>query len=853
MNPRALLLISLLLAWLLPGAGTASAPVLSYNRDVLPILAENCFACHGFDQGKRKAGLRLDTAEGANATLKSGARAVVPRETSSSELIRRIISTNTDEMMPPPESGKHLEAREQATLRRWIEQGARYEPHWAFIPPRQTEPLSPPRGWATSSHPIDRFIGARLAREKVRPSPAADRATLIRRVSLDLTGLPPTPLELDAFLNDPRADACERVVDRLLASEHFGERWASWWLDLAHYADSDGYLTDQLRPQAWRYRQWVVDAFNQDLPFDRFTIAQIAGDLLPNATAAETLGTGFLRNTLSNREGGADLEEFRVRQVVDRTVTFGTTWLGLTLGCAECHDHKYDAITQREFYQMYAFFNNADEVNIDTPLPGELLAPSDKPARAAKRAELLAPVAARLTELQQAWERKLLWTEAHPGADHQWDRALEVLGLVWGGGLGEGQLEGINIIKTPLAERTPNQRDRLLSYFLKNGSAIAPEAFAELKLAQLDSKLEALAKETPSVSRAPTMMETRAPRVTRLHLAGDFRRPGDELKPATLSVLPPLPPGSGRNRLALARWLVSGEHPLTARVTVNRLWQEFFGRGLAATSENLGVRGERPSHPELLDWLALEFQRQSWSIKSLLRQIVLSQTYRQSSRARPDLAQRDPMNILLARQSRLRLSAEAVRDVALATSGLLSRTVGGPSVRPPQPDSVSAEGFENKWETSKGADRYRRGLYTFIQRTSPFAQFVTFDRPESSRACTRRERSNTPLQALTLLGDPVFVEAAQALAARVRREVRGDEVRRLDHAFRLALSRAPSREERTRLLSYLGQERQRFDNDPTAARALAPDAASGDPNATAAAWVALASVLLNLDEFINRE
>ncbi|MBI3875213.1 MAG: DUF1549 domain-containing protein [Verrucomicrobia bacterium] len=475
---------------------------VSFNRDVLPILAENCFTWHGFEKTARKAGLRLDQRETATALLKSGARAIVPGDVKNSELIRRITSDDRDEMMPPPQTGKRLTPAQKKIVRRWITAGARYEPHWAFIPPQRVEPPKV----AGSTQAIDRFIRARLAMEKVQPSPEADRATLIRRLSFDLTGLPPAPLEVDAFLNDTRPDAYQRVVERLLASEHFGEKWARWWLDLAHYADSDGYLQDFVRPTAWRYRQWVVDAFNRDQPFDQFTIEQLAGDLLPDASASQRVATGFLRNTLSNREGGADLEEYRVRQVIDRTATTGATWMALTVGCAECHDHKFDPLTQREFYRLYAFFNDADEVNFNAPLPGER-EPWEraKTEHDHKRAELIAPVAGPLAELQAAWEKRLLEAEAHPGGEYACDRALEVMGLVWGQGEGEGQLEGINIMKTPIVRRTQEQMDRLLNYFLSNGSLISAKKFKELKLGELATKLNALAKELPAVSRAPVI------------------------------------------------------------------------------------------------------------------------------------------------------------------------------------------------------------------------------------------------------------------------------------------------------------------------------------------------------------
>ncbi len=835
-----------LVAWLLTTQAAVADEPVRFNRDVLPILADHCFACHGFDKAKREAGLRLDVRAGSTQRLESGATPIVPGEVAQSEVWRRVTSRDPEQQMPPPQTGLTLTAAQRETLRLWIEQGATYEPHWAYLPPQRGEPPEV----AGVVQPIDRFIRARLLVEEIAPAPLADRATLIRRVTLDLTGLPPSPWEVDAFVNDPRADAYQRVVDRLLASEHFGERWARWWLDLAHYGDSDGYLQDFLRPVAWRYRQWVVEAFNRDLPFDQFTIQQLAGDLLPNATVTQRMGTGFLRNTLSNREGGADLEEYRVQQTIDRTVTLGTTWLGLTVGCAQCHDHKFDAITQREFYQLYAFFNNADEANLDAPLPGER-----EPREAAqaeydrKRTEILAPVAGPLAALQADWEQRMLHTETHPGEDFSWDRTLELLGLQWGQNLGEGQLEGLNIIKTPPIERTLDQRDRLLDYFLRAAPAAYSEKFKELKLNEVKTRLDALTKNLPTITRAPGMVKSPVARATHIHVRGEYLRKGDEVCAATPAALPALPAKDAVDRLDLARWLVSPEHPLTARVAVNRLWQELFGRGIVATSENFGIRGDRPAHPELLDWLALEFIRDGWSVKSLLRTIVLSETYQQASTARPELAVRDPLNKLVARQSRLRLSGEAVRDSALAVSGLLNRTIGGPSVKPPQPASVSKEGYSNVWEPSAGADRYRRGVYTFIQRTSPFAQFVTFDLPDTSRSCTRRERSNTPLQALQLLNDPVFLEAAQALAARVQREVRGDDAQRLNHAFLLVLARAPTADEVQRLHGFLRQQRLLLQDDPASARELNQDIfPDGDP-----AWIALASVLLNLDEFINHE
>jgi hypothetical protein len=725
--------------------------------------------------------------------------------------------------------------------------------HWAFQALRRPDP--PDRGGAAA--PIDRFILARLQREALPPSPRADRRTLIRRVSQDLVGLPPSPEETDSFLSDPRPDAWSRLVDRLLASPHFGEKWARHWLDLCHYGDTDGYLTDQLRPVAWRYRAWLVDALNRDLPFSEFTLHQLAGDLLPGGDPAPRIATGFLRQTLSNREGGADLEEFRVEQVVDRVNTVATTWLGLTVGCARCHDHKYDPISQREYYQLYACLDAGDELNFDAPLPGEAeryTAP--RAAYLRRREELLRPGAAELTALQRDWEQRMLAAAGNPGRDHRWDREWEVLGLIWGGNLGEGQLTGTRIVRTDPARRSVEDQERLLDYFLKHGAGKYPDEFKRLGIAELRAALEKAAKEVPAVARAAGMAETPFPREVRIHQRGDFRVPGPKVTAGVPAFLPPLAPtaGAGSPRLALARWLAARENPLPARVFANRVWQELFGTGLVLTSEDFGSRGDRPTHPELLDWLAAEFLHPSpgvgprapaGSLKHLIRTIVLSEAYRRSSAFRPDVARRDPGNRLLARQAPLRLSAEQLRDAALAVSGLLNPTVGGPPVFPPQPEAVVMDAYDNKWTPSAGANRYRRGLYTFVQRLSPFAQNVTFDAPAPSRSCSRRERSNTPLQALTLLNDPVFWEAARALGARSGGEEPSEDAARIVRLFRLALGRRPSPVESARLEQVV-----------LSARSAAPGASAkpgtqeADP---APEWTAAASVLLNLHEFVTRD
>ncbi len=837
--------------------------IIEFQSDIAPILAR-CVGCHG--PNTQSAGLRLDNRVDALRGGSSGP-VIQPGESAKSRLIHLVAGFEPNRVMPM--GGEPLTGLDISFLRAWIDQGAEWDgeigtrssgaseqakkKHWAFIPPRKPAlPAVSNEEWV--KNPIDRFILARLEKEEITPSREADRETLLRRLSLDLTGLPPTPEEIDAFLADERPDAYERQVDRLLKSRHYGEKWARHWLDLARYADSDGYETDQLRPWAWRWRHWVISALNQDMPFDQFTIEQLAGDLLPGADIEQRVATGFHRNTVSNREGGADLEEFRVEQIVDRAAATGVVWLGLTVGCARCHDHKYDPVTQKEFYQLYAFFNTADEVNVNAPLPGEM-GPylASRAEYEALRRELLAPVREELATLQAEWEQQILEADRNPGQEHVWDRAWEVLGLIWGGNRGEGQLEGQRIVKLDPAQRTKDQRERLFDYFLKRGSKLAPERFEELKIKELSEKIEKLKDEYPSLSRAPVFAESSEGRTAYVHIRGDFRGRGIDVAPRIPAVLPPLPSTSVKNRLELARWLVSPENPLTARVAVNRMWQEFLGQGLVATSGDFGTQGEKPSHPRLLDWLATEFIARGWSMKRMHKLIVMSATYRQASNARVELANSDPENHLLARQARLRLHAEQVRDAALAVSGLLDKTVGGPSVRPPQPKAAASYGYDTPWPESTGGDRYRRGLYTWIQRTSPYAQSVTFDLPDPNQVCSRRERSNTPLQALTLLNDPVISEAARALARRMVVEGGPAGADRITHGFRLCLARGPRPDESERLLRYYRDQVKRFDRRPEEAERLMPATLHQTTPAETAAWAAVSSVLLNLDEFITRQ
>jgi mono/diheme cytochrome c family protein len=739
---------------------------VDFAKDIQPLFRKHCYSCHGPE--KQESGFRLDVRERALAGGDYGP-AIVKEKSAKSPLVLRIAHLGDDEHMPPEGEGKPLTKEQIALVRAWIDQGAHWPDdantaiaqragadHWSFQPiQRPAAPTTKDQTWVRN--PIDAFILARLEKEGIAPSPEADKPTLIRRLSIDLTGLPPTPAEVADYINDSSQRAYETLVDRLLASPHYGERYARYWLDLTRYADSDGYEKDLGRPHAWRFRDWVINALNSDLPFDEFTLQQIAGDLLPEATIEQRTATGFHRNTLTNREGGIDTEEDRCKQTVDRTNTTGAVWLGLTVGCANCHTHKYDPITQKEYFGLYGFFNDIDEVNVSL--------------------------------------------------DGGKDRVM----------------------------RRGDVRDNERGSF------------------------------------AQAVFNLEEPRENYLHVRGDFLTKGQIVGPHTPEVLPPLAPRGGRpDRLDLARWIVDPANPLTARVAVNRFWQWHFGRGLVNTGDDFGTQGEPPSHPDLLDWLAAEFRDSGWKVKQLHKLIVMSATYRQSSAARRELYQRDPYNTWLARQNRLRFEAEVVRDVALAASGLLSPTIGGKSVRPPQPPEIAALSYAGsiKWTDSKGPDRYRRGLYTWFQRTSPYPTLMTFDAPDSNLACTRRERSNTPLQALTLLNDVVFVECAQALGRRIVQEPMdklvaadgtggGDNVAldgRLRYSFRLCLSRDPSDQELARLHKLYDEARTDFDKDGETAKKVAGDQAPEKVAiAELAAWTLVARTLMNLDEFITRE
>jgi len=795
------------------GPGSTAAPV-DYARQVKPVLTRHCVSCHG--SVKPRGGLRLDTAAAALKGGKDGP-AVLPGRGPESLLIAAVRGEGATERMPlnrPP-----LSLSEIHLLEEWINQGAKAiaderpglapaRLHWAFVPSmRPAVPDVAKPGWARN--PIDRFILARLEHGGLAPSPEGDRATCLRRASLDLIGLPPSPEEVARFLADQSAGAFERMVEVLLASPHFGERWARPWLDQARYADSNGYNIDAPR-SIWKYRDWVIAAYNADLPFDQFTIDQIAGDLRPAGAFAPWIATGFHRNTQINQEGGIDVEQFRVDSVVDRVNTTGAVFLGLTIGCAQCHDHKYDPISQRDYYQLFAFFNNVDEPDLEIAGPAELARRDEIRAQIDLLHRTLAARFPDLDERERRWEKtlKLEFTQAQEA-----DVRLA--------------------FDLPRDKRSQSQRRALVELMITHDPTYRDELAALNKLR---------AAEPHFVTTMVVRERTNNPRSTHIHLGGDFTRHGDRVLPGVPAVLPHLKdssPGTIPDRMDLARWLVDRRNPLTARVVVNRIWQAYFGRGLVETDSDFGTQGSNPTHPELLDWLACELVDHGWSQKAIHRLIVCSAAYRQASRVRPEGEAIDPDNRLLWRQARLRLDAELIRDAALTASGLLTRGVGGPSVFPPQPEGVMTLGqMKRPWRADTGPNRYRRGLYTYFWRATPHPFLTTFDAPGGVQTCTRRFRSNTPLQALTLLNDPACFEIAGGLAARILSEKPSPATdrERLRYAFLLCLGRTPSKGELETVTHVLARERAQNAN-------LAWDAP----------WVTVARVLLNLDEFVTRE
>ena len=1012
-------------------------PPVDFIRQVRPILSDNCFACHGPDASKRKAKLRLDTREGLFAALRHGGHAFVPGKPGDSEAIARISSTDESEVMPPPRSGKKLKPEEIALLRRWVEQGARWSQHWAFTPLRRPPVPAVPDAQPPVRNPIDAFIRARLEQEGLKPSPEADPVTLIRRVTLDLTGLPPTPAEVDAFLADRRPGAYERLVDRLLESSRYGEHMARFWLDAARYGDTHGLHLDNYR-EIWPYRDWVINAFNRNKAFDRFVIEQLAGDLLPSPTTEQLVATGFNRCNVSTSEGGSIEEEVYVRNVVDRTETFGTVFLGLTVGCARCHDHKFDPIKAKEFYSLFAFFNSidgsaldgnsarheptirvttpefarqlaqfqarADEVRREmdrekskvvyddaadakepeTPKRAEYVWIDDglpagaKPlagggvnvawnfvsgaphrvqsgsrsvllkARGLKQvviqdtqpglrvgagdrlfAHVYLPAKSRPKEIMLQWNTGQWAHRAYWGANvipwgrdnsperfhagplpkaGQWVR-LEVdaasVGLKPGavitgwaftqhGGTAYWDKAGI-VTQTPQAnqpydtlsawvraqrglggaglpaniqtalkvdreKRSPQQQKELRDYFAANAWSKTRALLApfEKRLAAIEQERRQLDSKLPSTM---IFRERKQPKPAYLLRRGEYDQRGDKVERITPAALPPLAEGLPRNRLGLAKWLVSKDHPLTARVAVNRFWQQFFGVGLVKTAEDFGSQGEPPSHAKLLDWLAVQFIADGWDVKKTVRRMVTSATYRQSSKVTSERLAKDPANRLLSRGPRFRLDAETLRDQALFVSGLLVEKVGGPSVKPPQPPGLwEAVGYTGSntvnFRADSGRDKvHRRSLYTFWKRTAPPPQMSTFDAPSRESCIVRRERTNTPLQALLLLNETQYVEAARALAERALHQG-GKAEDRIAFMFRLATCRKPDAKEVAELLAAYRVQKEEYTRDVAAAKKLINTGETKpDPKVDPvelAAWTMVANVLLNLDEVLSK-
>jgi len=774
--------LSLSIVTLLLGLTQAAAEV-DFNRDIKPILSNRCYFCHGPDPEERQGGidgLRLDTRDGALEDL-GGHAAIVPGDAEASVLIERVTSTEEGVIMPPLDSGHHLTAGEIDLLRQWIEQGAPYAAHWSYVPPVRPElPNVSSSDWPRT--PIDHFILARLEQQNLTPSPEADAISLVRRLFLDLTGLPPSIEQVDAFLADTDPAAYEKLVDRLLSDKAYGEHGARMWLDLARYADSAGYADDPPRT-IWLYRDYVIDSINANKPFDQFTIEQIAGDLLPDPSDEQLIATAFHRNTLTNNEGGTDDEEFRNAALVDRVNTTLAVWMGTTMACAQCHTHKYDPITQEEYFKVFAILNNtADADRRDESPLHSVYTPAQQQQR-------------------QAWEAEL--------------RALEMT------------------LQTPTPKLTAAQQ----------------------RAEQLRTQLAELQPVTVPVMRE---LPPDQHRVTRLQERGNFMSLAQEVQPGTPEVFPPLPSDRPADRLALARWLIDDANPLTPRVIANRYWERLFGTGIVATSEEFGSQGELPSHPELLDWLATELVRLQWDTRALVKLIVMSSTYRQSSKVDPAGYALDPDNRLLARGPRFRLGAEAIRDQALAIAGLLSNKLHGPPVNPPQPTTGLSAAFGSgiDWKTSEGEDRYRRGLYTTWRRSNPYPSMTTFDAPNREVCTLRRGRSNTPLQALVTLNDPVYIEAAQGLARRMVLEGGPSLEERVVYGFRLCLARHPRPDECQRLVQLYQTAREELSDRPEQALQLATEPLgplpAGVDAVELAAWTTLANVLLNLDETLMR-
>ena len=797
---------------------------VGFDREVRPILADHCFSCHGPDGEQRKAGLRLDTREGLlGAPGRLGPFA--PGKPEQSEAIIRILAEDAAERMPPPEAKRPLSEEQIGTLRQWVAEGARWQRHWSFEPVKR--PLVPTigdSGWARNE--IDFFIRRRLESESLAPALEASREELIRRLHLDLHGLAPTPEAVDAFVQDPAPNAYERLLDRLFASPRYGERMVWDWLDAARYADSNGYQGDRERTM-WPWRDWAARAFNENMPYDEFTVFQLGGDLLPHPTEEQVLATGFNRNHMINGEGGRIPEENRVDYVMDMTETVGTVWLGLTLNCCRCHDHKFDPLSQRDYYGLFAFFNQ-------TPVDGGGGDPQTP------------PVLALPTERQQARKHRLdADKRAAEQALRQWeDRELSAVQLC------KMDDEVRKILDEDVAERKDRQLDNLLQY-AENQSA---EYFRLLQaLKKLRQQQNDLNRE---IAKVMVMQDRAEPRQTFVLTRGLYNKPGSSVDEATPPILPPMPADLPKNRLGLARWLVSPSNPLTARVFVNRQWSMFFGQGIVSTPEDFGVQGQRPSHPELLDWLAVEFVSSGWNVKRLQKKILMSAAYRQSSKTTAEKRERDPANRLCSRGPRYRLPSWMIRDQALAASGLLVGDIGGPPVKPYQPAGVWADFTfgKKRYQADKGPALYRRSLYTFWRRIIGPTMF--FDAAKRQTCAVKSARTNTPLHALATLNDITYLEAARVLAERAMIAFDSPK-QRLIHAFRRATGRRPQPAETQILLNQLELAMNEFAQNPAAAEALLAEgssmsAAALNP-AELAAYASVCSLILNLDESLSKQ
>jgi hypothetical protein len=845
--------VAALAIWVWPASLSVSlaaeAPQpLEFNRDIRPILSENCFYCHGQDGQKREADLRLDDRQ---AAIDSGA--IVPGDPGASTILERIHSTDPDVLMPPPDSNRRLSEEQKKLLDRWIKEGADYEQHWAFTPPkRPAAPEVKQSDWVRND--VDRFVLAKIEAAGLAPSPEADRATLIRRLHADLVGLPPTPEEVDAFVANPDPQAYEKLVDRLLASPHYGERMALPWLDAARYADSNGFQQDGDTWQ-WIWRDWVVKSLNADMPFDRFSIEQLAGDLLPGATIEQKIASGFNRNHLLNGEGGAIPEEQRFNTLFDRVDTTSTTWLGLTMACAQCHDHKYDPMTRTDYYGLLDAFNRLPETGTPTQFSARIrVAPPiiELPTEENTR---------RLAELEAAM--RALETEAKP--------ILEALYESWKAGLfADGKpADGEQLPRTlpplllkPEAERTEAEKKQieveLRRFFDAN---VKKKLVANLpEVVKFDAAKKAHDEYKGDQIPRVMVMSDEKPRETKILDRGDYLSPiGEKLTFLAPAFLPPLPEGFPQNRLGLAQWLFLPEHPLTARVQVNRMWQQLFGTGIVKTTEDMGVQSEYPRHMDLLDWLAVEFRENGWSQKKMHRLLVTTATYRQSSKVTAEHVAKDPENRLHARAARFRMPSMVLRDAALAASGLVDLRIGGQPVYPYQPDEIwealaITKERDFTYPASHGPDLYRRSLYTFWRRTVSPANM--FDMANRQTCTVRASQTSTPLHALTTLNDPTWVEAARVLAEKSMKAA-SDLDGRLTHAFRRVVGRKPTAYDLDALKRMHARQLAIYGTDMDAAKQLlAVGESNRDKTLDPAGHAAMTSVCLaifNLDEALTRE